>query len=58
LTKIVIEYKMKIDKGSDSMVKVNIKNSQEITTWGGYLSNHTIIKQENKYENKLEDPSL
>jgi len=35
LTKITKQYKIKIDKGSDSMVKLNIKNNKEITTWGG-----------------------
>jgi len=35
LTKRTNQYKMKIDKGSDSMVKMNIRNSQEKTTWGG-----------------------
>ena len=40
------------------MVKVNIKNNNKIITWGGeYLTNPTITKENNKYEDKLEIPS-
>ena len=36
------------------MVKVNIENSNKIITCGaGYLTNLTIIKETNKYEDKL-----
>ena len=40
------------------MVKANFPKYIKLTTWGGYLSNHTVTKKENKYEDKLEDPSL
>ena len=40
------------------MVKVNTKDDNKIITWAGYLTNPTITKETNKYEDKLEIPSL
>ena len=40
------------------MVRLNIKNNSLTRLGGGYLSNHTITKRDNKYEDILESPSL
>ena len=40
------------------MVKVNTKDDNKIITWWGVLTNSTITKETNKYEDKLEIPSL
>jgi len=41
------------------MVRVSTENKlTKITTGGGYLSNHTIIKEINKHERILENPSF
>ena len=36
------------------MVKVNTKDNNKIITWGGYLTNPAIFKENNKYGDKLE----
>ena len=40
------------------MVKVNAKDDNKIITWGRVLTNPTTTKETNKYEDKLEIPSL